>query len=443
MSGFYPLFHIDSLSIGMMIMVGFVGLVVAVFSKRYLKGNHQQGSFYGHLTGLLVSIYVMVCADHIWLLLGSWGISNLFLVRLMLHKKQWSAARKSALLAFKTLGLGFLFFASALMILYNLTGQTSLNAIYHHLPYGQWVFGVGVLLMLAAMAQSALFPFHKWLLSSLNSPTPVSAIMHAGLINGGGFLLVRFSPLIINQPDLLNMLFIAGMISALVGTLWKLMQNDVKRMLACSTMAQMGFMIVQCGLGLFPAAVTHLWWHGLFKAYLFLGSGAAANENRLDLEYPPSIQHFLIALIFGMFGGFAFCFVSGKNIFAGDTSLFLIFLAVISVTQSVLPIVRKKSITQFPLVFIGAMIIGATYGFCVDYAENWLLVSSLQDPQPLNMLHWVAIVLFTLSWFAMLFIHFPKHKQSPHWILKAYVWMLNWSQPHPSTITAHRNHYQS
>ena len=108
--------------------------------------------------------------------------------------------------------------------------------------------------------------------------------MHAGLINGGGFLLARFAPMLAIQPPILNLIFIAGITTALLGTLWKLMQSDVKRMLACSTMGQMGFMIAQCGLGLFPAAVAHLSWHGLFKAYLFLSTGSAAKEKRLDLD---------------------------------------------------------------------------------------------------------------------------------------------------------------
>jgi len=129
------------------------------------------------------------------------------------------------------------------------------------------------------MTQSAIWPFHTWLISSLNSPTPVSAIMHAGLINGGGFLLTRFAGLFVQSTGMLQVIFFLGLLTALIGTLWKLMQHDIKRMLACSTMGQMGFMIAQCGLGLFPAAIAHLCWHGLFKAYLFLSSGSAAHEK--------------------------------------------------------------------------------------------------------------------------------------------------------------------
>ena len=103
--------------------------------------------------------------------------------------------------------------------------------------------------------------------------------MHAGLVNGGGFLIVRFAPLYLNYPGILNIIFIIGLSTAIMGTLWKLMQSDIKRMLACSTMAQMGFMIAQCGLGLFSAAIAHIILHGLatqievaiFQANFFAG----------------------------------------------------------------------------------------------------------------------------------------------------------------------------
>ncbi len=437
-----PFLHIDNLSLVMMGLVGFVAICVASFSSRYLKGDRKQKVFYGHLFAMVLSVFIIVSADHLLLMLGSWAASNIFLVRLMLHKKEWRAARQSSLLALKHFGLGFALLSGAFLILYSVTGKTSIQEITSDSIETPWLITSALLILLAAMTQSALWPFHRWLTSSLNSPTPVSAMMHAGLVNGGGFLLARFSPMIAEQSTVLSVIFIAGIVTAILGTLWKLMQSDIKRMLACSTMSQMGFMIAQCGLGLFPAAVAHLCWHGLFKAYLFLASGSAVQEKRLDLNYPPSFKDFLAALICGLAGAYLFTFTSDKNIFAGDTTLFLIALATITGTQFALPVVRGASAIKLPQALVATLVTGALYGLSVHLIESVLAPLGMSHLQPLNVLHIIALVILIVAWLGHLFAQKPKGKAIPDWMLKTYVRMLNASQPHPKTVTAHRNHYQ-
>lgn len=435
-------FHADTLSYVVMGLVAFVAISVGSFSIRYLKGDRKQKAFFANLVVLVLTVFVMVSADHILLLLVSWAVSNTLLTRLMLHKREWEAARQSSILAAKNFGLGFVFLGTALLILYSFTGETSIQNILAKNPESKWVIASSLLLLLAAMTQSALWPFHRWLTSSLNSPTPVSAIMHAGLVNGGGFLLARFAPLLGSQPLILNIIFITGIITALLGTLWKLMQSDIKRMLACSTMGQMGFMIAQCGLGLFPAAVAHLCWHGLFKAYLFLASGSAAKEKRLDLDYPPSIKDFSLALVAGAIAAYMFSLTSGKQILVADTTVFLTFVAIIAGAQFALPIIRGNAKGKLLLTMIGTAITGSCYGFSVHLVENILEPLGISRPQPLNGLHILAAALLTVSWLAMIFARPSEQKLYPKWLLKRYVQMLNASQPHPGTITAHRNKYQ-
>lgn len=439
---FTQFFHVDTLSFVMMGLVAFVAISIGSFSIRYLKGDRKQKAFFIYLTALILTVFVMVCADNMPVLLASWGISNLLLSRLMLHKREWEAARQSSVLAVKNFALGFVFLGSAFLILYSATGETSIQEIITKPIESKWMVLSGLLLLLAAMTQSALWPFHRWLTSSLNSPTPVSAIMHAGLINGGGFLLARFAPLLVSQPVVLNIIFIAGIVTALLGTLWKLMQSDIKRMLASSTMGQMGFMIAQCGLGLFPAAVAHLCWHGLFKAYLFLASGSAAKEKRLDLEYPPTIIQFSLSLICGAFAAYMFSITSGKELMSANTTLFLTFLAMIAGAQFSLPILRRKQKFKLPLAIVASIFAGACYGFSVYVIEYVLEPLNISMPQTLNVFHFVAAGLLLASWLGMLFIRTSKQNLYPEWLLKKYVQMLNASQPHPKTITAHRNKYQ-
>lgn len=434
-------FHVDHLSWVMMALIGFMSLCVSSFSFRYLDGDRHQHRFYLNLAALIGSVFLVVTADHIILFLVSWMLSNYFLTQLMQHKRQWPAARQSALLALKNFGWGSLFLAIALAMSYQMTGQTSIQALCVT-PINQlWGMVIGLLILLTAMTQSALWPFHRWLISSSNSPTPVSAMMHAGLVNGGGFLLARFAPLLSQHQAVLIVMFIVGVLTAMLGTLWKLMQSDVKRMLACSTVGQMGFMVAQCGLGLFPAAIAHLCWHGLFKAYLFLASGAAAQEKRLDSRESPSWGQWCIALLGGICGAYGFSCGSGRDWMAMDTTLFLSCLAMLAGTQLVLLIIRGQSLLRVPCALLVASLVGVIYGWNIRLIEWELVPVGLFHPQPLNGVYIVALLLLVGGWLALLSGRL-KRSQYPNWMLGFYVRMLNMSQPHPKTTTAHRNHYQ-
>ena len=300
-----------------------------------------------------------------------------------------------------------------------------------------------ILLIMGAMTQSAIWPFHRWLTSSLNSPTPVSALMHAGLVNGGGFLLARFAPLFFAFPKLLTGLFVVGLITALIGTLWKLMQHSVKRVLACSTMGQMGFMIAQCGLGLFPAALAHLCWHGLFKAYLFLGSGTVAAAPERKKKESVSLFSFAFALLCGGVGAVGFAFASFKDLLAKDTNLVLIVVAFIAGSQFALSVLRHLSLKRIGLALFLTATLGSLYGWNVHLIE-WLVAPlHISRPQPLTIFHYCGMILMTLGWLGTLFgRQLMGEGNRPKWMLRFYVKALNGSQPHPTTITSHRNQYE-
>lgn len=437
------LFRLDALANIMIALVFFIGVCVGSFAYRYMKGDTQYRAFFTHLTMLIGALSVMVSADNLALLLGAWCISNLLLVRLMIHKSGWKAAKNAGILAAKNHALGALSIAISFGLLYNSSGETSIQALVHQSSSSPLILPALIFLLIGAMTQSAIWPFHKWLVSSLNSPTPVSAIMHAGLVNGGGFLLARFAPLYFDHSMLLTTIFVIGLSSALLGTLWKLMQSDVKRMLGCSTMGQIGFMLAQCGLGLFPAAVAHLVWHGMFKAYLFLASGSAAQERRFDLGYPPKSFTFCLALICGAAGSLGFSYGSGKSWFAGDTTLVLMVVAFVTASQFALPMLRQKTPQILPIALMATTVVGFAYGGSVNLICWVMEPMRLMQPQPLNGFHVAGIIALTLAWLSILFVRNNKKiDKLPVWMLKSYVAALNASQPHPDTITAHRNSYQ-
>jgi NAD(P)H-quinone oxidoreductase subunit 5 len=436
------LFHIDSLSLIMSALVCFMAILIASFSFRFLKGDRKFGSFYQNLSTLVVVLVLMVNADHLLLLLALWGTGNYFLTRLIEHKSAWEAARQSSFLAKKNYLLGLIFLSAAFLILYSATSETSIQAILGRKIQGRVALGSGLLIILAALTQSALWPFHRWLISSLNAPTPVSALMHAGLVNGGGFLLVRFAPLFLEQTILLSLIFTIGVISVMLGSFWKLMQADVKRMLACSTVSQMGFMFVQCGLGLFSAAVAHLCFHGLFKAYLFLASSSAVQEKKRDTSSTLSFIDFLTATICGVLGVFVFAWSSGKNIYDANTNVFLMLVAGVSGMQFAFVLLQNTSRLKMILALLATSLAGAFYGFSIHLIEEMLSSLSVSSAQPLNGLYLLGFFIVILPWAVLLFKGKIKRAFYPDWLLKAYVYMLNASRPHPNTITAHRNKYK-
>lgn len=434
----------DGLSWIMAGLIVFVVANVSAYSRRYLAGDANYPRHRRDVLCLGASVLVMAFADHLLVFLAAWAASNLLLVRLMVHNGRWAAARNAGLIALKTFGVGFLLLCGGFWLLAESSGTASIRGIHSAsaiLPTQEFV---GLLLIaVAAMTQSAAWPFHRWLMSSLNSPTPVSALMHAGLVNGGGFLLVRFAPLYLTRPLLLHGLFAVGLVTAVVGTFWKLLQPDVKRMLACSTMGQMGFMLMQCGMGLFAPAVSHLCWHGLFKAYLFLNVGSVVRERRrAGSSVVATPGKLVMAGLAGVLGAWAFRLASGAGSGPLDTSWIMCGLAFMAASQLAgglleSPLTGLRLIAA-PLAGLGA---GGLYGLNVRMVEAALTPLHVNRPQPLDALYAAGFGSIVLVWLVMNLVLANQLQAVTAW-KRLYVAALNGSQPHPQTVTVTRTAYQ-
>jgi NAD(P)H-quinone oxidoreductase subunit 5 len=433
-------FYLDSLAKVSTVLIVFIAVTVLTYSRNYLRGDSHKSRFFLLVFLLTLSLVTTFSADNIFLFCSSWIISNAILVLLMIHKTSWKQSVASGIMALKNFLIGSLALFSAAAILYFETNTSSISAISSsEFISNKTVFISSIFILIAALTQSAIYPFHSWLISSLNSPTPVSAIMHAGLVNGGGILLVRFSEIFFRLPEIMTLIFVIGIFSAIIGTLWKLIQSNVKGMLACSTMSQMGFMIAQCGMGLFPAAIAHLFWHGMFKSYLFLSSPGSWRETRLDLQYPPQISSFLLAIICGVSGAAIFTEISGFVITNFDTTLVLIALCFIAASQGALIIINKSPLRNFVPALLLSSITSALYASSVTFIER-ILPPELFNPQSLNFYHIIALALLSALWFANLFLRQSALARS-QFFMKCYMKLLNASQPKFKTITANRNQY--
>jgi NADH:ubiquinone oxidoreductase subunit 5 (subunit L)/multisubunit Na+/H+ antiporter MnhA subunit len=265
------------------------------------------------------------------------------------------------------------------------------------------LFAAG-LLALAALLKSAQFPTHGWLTEVMEAPTPVSALLHAGVINGGGFLLIRFADVLLSAPGVLAVLAMLGGFTALFGALVMLTQPAVKTSLAWSTVAQMGFMMLQCGLALFPLALLHIVAHSLYKAHAFLASGGAV-EQVAAICRPGSVavpdgsavrRAFLIALaIYGAIGagfGFAFGF-EHKSPQAFALGAILIFGVAYLLAQG-LADSAPRELTRKTSLYACAAAVGY---FALQTASDWLTDGVLPAPPAPGRLEWTLMVLAVLS----------------------------------------------
>jgi NAD(P)H-quinone oxidoreductase subunit 5 len=438
-------FIVNEISWIMATLILFVSAIVHHFSLSYLSGDRKYSYYFLSLTSLTLSTLLMVASDNIALLISFWLTSNLLLVLLMIHKFDWLAAKHSGILALKTFLMGLFFLILGAGILAYESNSLSIQIIIKNspnLPAPERIVAL-LFIILAALTQSGAWPFHKWLISSLNSPTPVSALMHAGLVNGGGFLLVRFAPIFLSENLLLDLLFLFGMITLVLGGIWKLIQNSIKGMLACSTMTQIGFMIMQCGLGLFPAALAHLCWHGLFKSFLFLRSGSTLkekgckNENRTS-----SVVTFLLSSFCGFFGGIGFIYGSNLLFIFEKTTSLLVLFAWVAASQLAHTLLEKKR--SFFLICLGSslcLIIGFIYGITIHLIEQIVEPLGICKPQTIDPLHILGILFIICIWLILNLKPLMKYEGSVLW-KKFYIHMLNASQPHPNTISSNRNDYK-
>lgn len=273
------------------LLVQLLGTVIGAFSARYLNGEPGQPRFVAALAGVLAAVHLLLLADHWLVLIGAWSAVGLSLQTLLCfypdrpfallaaHKKRiadWTAD-------------GLLLAAAALA--WSQVGSGSLADLKAHLVAGQVSLALqvsAVCLVAAVILRTALLPVHGWLIQVMEAPTPVSAILHAGVVNLGAFVLIRFAPLLDAVPLARWILVVFGLATAALAGLVMLTRVSIKVRLAWSTVAQMGFMLMECGLGLYTLALLHLIGHSLYKAHAFLAASSVVRQSKLQALRGPS-----------------------------------------------------------------------------------------------------------------------------------------------------------
>lgn len=323
------LFIFDGVSWVIFGLVTFIGAVVTRFSVRYMDGEPNRKSFIFRIFALCVTALGAVCANHFAVLFVAWAATGWQLSSLIGWEKSWPAARTAQKVArYHFLGSS-LCLALALAILARVGGCYALDSLRAAL-FGKPTIltaSAGFLILIAAWVQSATIPFHRWLSNSMTAPTPVSALMHAGIVNSGGILLFRFQAILGHSQILSTITGAVGLLSAILGALWMMVISDVKRSLAFSTVSQMGYMMLQAGLGAYKAVIAHLILHGLFKAYKFLSAGSVLGAPTAPEEpqLKPSPMVVIPALINAVLGSLLFLSLTHEISRPLNTSVVLAF----------------------------------------------------------------------------------------------------------------------
>ena len=286
--------YLDAVSAVMVVLVAFIGLIVVLYSRNYLDGDPRHGRFTRWLCLTLAAVLTLIISGNLLQLLFAWIATSISLNQLLLFYPERPAAILAARKKFVASRVGDACLIAAAVLIYLSFGSLDYAVVFAGVDAAQAggspptsVPAIAALLVVTALLKSAQFPLHGWLTEVMETPTPVSALLHAGVINAGGFLVLRFAGLIALSTPALDVLVVAGGVTALFGSVVMLTQTSVKVSLAYSTIAQMGFMMLECGLGAFSAALLHIVAHSLYKAHAFLASGSVIDLARASWSPSP------------------------------------------------------------------------------------------------------------------------------------------------------------
>ncbi|MDQ8198675.1 proton-conducting transporter membrane subunit [Pelagicoccus enzymogenes] len=268
----------DALSTPLLVLVCFLAAIILRFSRNYMAGDPRKGEFVKWICATLGCVLALILAPGLIQFAAAWIGTSLSLHRLLVYFPNRPGTLFSARKKFLLSRIADIAVIAAFVGLYQTIGSQNFSAIFAQMSAeSERLLWIGSLIALAAVLKSAQFPFHTWLPDTMGTPTPVSALMHAGIINAGGVLLIRFAPVFVAAPGPLYAVAVVGALTAVFASFVMLSQTSVKRGLAYSTIAQMGFMLMQCGLGAFHLALLHILAHSLYKAHSFLSSGSTVH----------------------------------------------------------------------------------------------------------------------------------------------------------------------
>lgn len=419
--------YLDALTAIMLVLVSFLGAIVVRYSVTCMSGHERQYSFHRRLCLTIGSVMGLLITGNLLMFTVMWMATSLSLHQLLTFNAERTGAILAARKKFIVSRLGDLCLLGSMALCWHIFHSWNFAIIFHaahsmatRRDYPHEIAWLDTLLVLAACLKSAQFPFHSWLPDTMETPTPVSALMHAGIINAGGFLIIRLSPLLILCPQAMAALALIGAVTAIFGSTVMMTQTSIKRSLAFSTVGQMGFMMLECGLGAFSLAVLHLVAHSLYKAHAFLSSGSRVGRfptKQPATNWSPAHDTFMsrsfqVALLLII----AATWILNR---AGASMTCLPLLAIAIIALSVLFALIYRESKGYILAVIGLLLILAvsTVYTTLDLAVSALLASTL-PPNALTAMTAIpelpvllAVMFIAAAWIQMQLCRPPRSAQ--------------------------------
>ncbi|MCO5223243.1 MAG: NADH-quinone oxidoreductase subunit L [Thermomicrobiales bacterium] len=293
----------DQLTAVMLVMVTFVSLLVHIYSVGYMHGDASFYRFFSWLPLFVFTMLVLVLADNYLLIFFGWegvGLCSYLLIGYYYKRRSAGNAAKKAFIVNRIGDVGF---GLGIMLIFTTFGTISFageHGVFSELSHGDYstktLTAIGLLLFTGAVGKSAQFPLHVWLPDAMEGPTPVSALIHAAtMVTAGIYLVARSNPIYMQAPDAMMVVAVIGAFTAFMGATIATVQNDIKRVVAYSTVSQLGYMALALGVGAWVTAIFHLVAHAFFKACLFLGSGSVIHgmHEEQDIQKMGGLRKFM------------------------------------------------------------------------------------------------------------------------------------------------------
>lgn len=460
-------FHIDRLSAVMLVLISGVGTLIYTYSIGYMyQDSHERR----YLVLIGVTTFVLLCmvsSANLLMLFIFWQLLS-YLLYLLAHNLTHAATLDGAFKTFTLLRIGDAAFLAGIVLAHSLYGTLEFQDLFAKaaetpimlsiLP-GIEIGGataVTLLLFIGGMSKSAQFPLHLWLPQTLYAPTPISALLHAGIVNAAAFLVNRLAPLYEQAPATLHLMLGIGLLTTLIGATTMLTQTSIKRTLAYSTMGQMGYMVMECGLGAFSLAVFHLIAHGLFKATLFLGSGNVIHKARQEPIFPHTdhqpddvefsrltwLTGFIITLLIPLLILLVTHGVLHISLLESQGAMIFLFFSWITSSQAILTLLRLRAVAFWKvssamlltLLFIVFVYLYAAESFTAflypDPEEVAAYFRAAALPSPLfEGIIVLATLVTVLSWSYLYIRAYGRAMRIPAWIervrIRSYGMFLN------------------
>jgi len=395
--------RIDPLSTIMFVMISLLAFIIVRFSNNYLDGDNRQGVFIGRLASTISSVMFLVIAGNLLFIFTAWTVTSFTLHNLLVFYRHRKTAIAAARKKFIVGRLSDIFLAVSFILLYSEFGTGNLEIIFTSLSSGgaaNAFFDTNVelsaiFLVLAVVFKSAQFPTHGWLVEVMETPTPVSALLHAGLLNAGPFLITRMAFIMHHTIAAPALLILFAGTTAIFASIVFLTQPSIKVSLGYSSAAHMGFSLMMCGMGIYAAAMLHMVAHSFYKAHAFLSSGSAVDQRHSSgIELPKRLGspwRIVISIAIALTVYVASAFAWGIDPIGEMALMATGAIMVMGLTQLIAPAIDSKGSGR-AFLQVTLMAVGVASAFFALEAGSHLLLGT-QVPDLIQPSIWVMILI--------------------------------------------------